>query len=94
MQRFSCFSSSLLSLQHDILGRPLGPDGSEVSDDKTSELTLEKDALEWLVAKNSNCGDDCVASPMKERKPAPSKVFDWTAVEGARLVVGKLATQR
>ena len=42
-----------------------------MSDDKTSELTLEKDALEWLVAKNSNCGDDCVASPRKERKPAP-----------------------
>jgi hypothetical protein len=39
-----------------------------VSDDKTSELELA--ALEWLVAKTSNCGDDCVVT-RKDRKPAP-----------------------
>ena len=39
-----------------------------MSDDKTSELELA--ALEWLVAKTSNCGDDCVVT-RKDRKPAP-----------------------
>ena len=39
-----------------------------MSDDETSELEVA--ALEWLVAKNSNCGDDCVVT-RKDRKPDP-----------------------